>query len=152
VAQGHHKEVEPPFPATPAAPGLAARALRAFYLATPLFAALDWLVGINVRTAFLEGSHGLKWAWYAGDAAAGLALWRWPQHAALVGLVESGASIAWLVIGVMTTYYRAIDQVAAGSVTAVPFTAEASANLVLSAIALIVSYVVARARLVRRSP
>ena len=145
MAQGYHKEVEP----RASLPGLA-RALQAFYLATPLFAAADWLVGLNVRTTFLEGADGLKWAWYAADAAAGLVLWRWPRHAALVGLVESGASIAWLVIGVMTRYYGVLDQVADGATTAVPFTPEAALNLVLSAAALIVSYVVARARLAGR--
>lgn len=136
--------VPPPDP--PATPG-AARLLRAWYLATPVLVLLDLLFGLNVRAAFLD-TWPSRVAYYAMAFACGLAVQRWPGRAALVGLVESGVNIAWLIVAVGLRYLGALDAALADDATgAVPFTGNEIVNLVLSAVVLIVSYIGAMARL-----
>ncbi len=123
------------------------RALQAYYLATPLFAVLDFAAGINVRVAFLDGGWPLRLAYYAFAFVAGVAAARWPARAALVGLVESGANIALLVLGVGVRYLAAIDAAAADAgLPAPPFDQLEVVNLLLSAVVLAVSYIGAQAR------
>ena len=128
----------------PARPALD-RMLRAWYLATPLVIALDALVGLGIRTPFLDGAPALRWAWYAGTSAAALVAWRWPRLTPVVGLVESGLDIVVFVLSAGMAYIRA----ASGEGEAV-FTGRAVANLILSGTVLSASYMVARTRLAAR--
>lgn len=134
----------PPDPST--TPG-AARLLRAWYLATPVLVLLDLAFGLNVRAAFLD-TWPSRLAYYAMAFACGLAVQRWPGRAALVGVVESGVNIAWLIIAVSLRYLGALDAALADDPAAgAPFTGNEIVNLVLSAVVLIVSYFGAMARL-----
>lgn len=124
-----------------------ARAVLVYYLATPAFAVLDLAFGINVRAAFLDGRPVLKLVWYALALVCAAAVARWPNRAGLVGLAESGASIALLVIGTMTAYLAAVDAAASESAAAgPPFRPADVVNLMVSSGALIVSYIAAQAR------
>lgn len=127
-----------------------ARLVFGYYLVTPFFALLDLGFGINVRAAFLDGQPVLKLAWYALALACALAMAHWPDHAGLVGLAESGASIALLVIGTMTAYLGTVDAALSESAVEPPFSPADMVNLVVSSAALIVSYIAAQARVSRR--
>jgi hypothetical protein len=129
----------------------ARRAIQAYLLATPLFAILDLAGGINVRIAFLDGGLLLRVAYYAVAFGAGIAVTRWPARAPLVGLVESGVNVAWLILGVGIRYLDALDAAAAEyELPRAPFEGTEVLNLVVSATVLAVSYVAATARLGRR--
>lgn len=135
-----------PQQALPARPGTA-RFLRAWYLATPALAVLDLAFGLNVRATFLDHWPS-RLAYYVLAFACGLAVQRWPARAALIGLIESGVNIAWLVLAVGLRYLGFIDAALAEDPTiSVPFTGDEVINLVISAMVLIVSYVGAMAQL-----
>lgn len=127
-----------------------ARLVFGYYLATPVFALLDLGFGMNVRAAFLDGQPALKLAWYALGIACAAAIARWPGRAGVVGLAESGASIALLVIGTMTAYLRAVDAALAESAVEAPFSPADAVNLVVSSAALLVSYIAAQMRASRQ--
>ena len=124
------------------------RFVRGYYLATPLFAALDLGWGINVRTAFLAGLPGLRIAYYVVAFGCGLAVRRWPRQAAQAALVESGTNIALLVLGVGAAYLSAIDAAANGGPMPDALTPAAMANVALSAAVLGASHIANQARLV----
>jgi hypothetical protein len=72
--------------------------LRIYYAATALFVSLDYGFGINVRAAFLETAPGLRTGFYLvlfGCFA--LMIWR-PQWTALIGAIESLATLIALII------------------------------------------------------
>jgi hypothetical protein len=141
---------ERPAGITPDRAALAPRFLRAWYLATPGFAVLDFALGLNVRVTFLDSVPG-RLAWYAFACACGLAVLRWPGREALVGLLESGVNMAWLIFAVMLQYLSAVDSALADDVLpSAPFTTAGIVNLIVSALVLIVSYVAAQARLGQR--
>lgn len=130
--------------------GLPGRMILAWYLATPIFALLDLAFGINVRASFLDGQPALRLAWYALALGCAAAVARWPARAGVIGLSESAASIALLVLGAGIAYLRALDgALGEPSVVAPPFSPADVANLVLSAGALIASYIAAQARVSR---
>jgi hypothetical protein len=126
-----------------------ARAVRTLYLATPLFALADLLLGLNLRTAFLDATPPLKWGYYVGATAAGVLTWRWPRLTAAVGLAESSLNIALTALAVGLAYTRLTD-LADARVTS-PFNAESIAGLLLSTGVLTLSYVTSKAALSRAS-
>lgn len=127
-----------------------ARVVLAWYLATPVFAVLDLVFGVNVRLAFLDQQPALRMTWYALAVGCAAAVARWPARAGVIGLAESAASIALLVVGAGTAYLRALDAaLAEPAVIAPPFSPADVANLILSAGVLIVSYIAAQARVSR---
>lgn len=74
------------------------RLLRAYYLATLVFLALDLVFGLNVRIAFFEGATTLKALYYAVCfGCAGLVLWK-PAIAVVVGTFESLFSLVALIL------------------------------------------------------
>ena len=117
-------------------PSPLARAVRGYYLATPLFAVADFALGWNVRVPFLDALPPLRWAYYAGGLALGLLAVARPAWTAAIGLAESTLDIALLVIGTMTAYYAHLGAVAAepDAVVASPFDGAAVANLLLAAV------------------
>jgi hypothetical protein len=119
-----------------------------YYLATPVFAMLDLALGLNLRVTFLGDAPALRLLYYGFAFGCGAAMAHWPGRTAIVGLIESGANIALLVIGVSLTYLRAVEQALSevGPV-APPFGTPEIVNLVISALALSVSYIAAQARL-----
>lgn len=72
--------------------------LLAYYAATAVFVSLDYGFDINVRAAFLEGTPGLRAAYYVvlfGCFA--LMLWR-PAWTTLIGVIESGTTLIALIV------------------------------------------------------
>jgi len=94
------------------------RLLLFYYLSTPAFAALDLLLGVNVRTVFFDGSPW-RFVYYAASLGCGVVGWRRPALAPLVGMAESGLSIALLIIGIYVPIWEATE--ALGSEVAVDF-------------------------------
>lgn len=130
------------------APSRFAALAKVYYLvATPLFVVLDYAFGANVRVAFLDGHSGLRAAYYAIAIGCGVAVWRRPRWAALVGVTESGANIALLIIGVFVAYLGMLDDAGGPGAIANPFTPHAVTNLVISATWGYASYVNALRRL-----
>ncbi len=88
------------------------RLLLFYYLSTPAFVALDLLLGVNVRTVFLDASPW-RWVYYAAALGCGVVGWRRPALAPLVGMAESGLSLALLIIGIYVPIWEMAE--AAGS-------------------------------------
>lgn len=120
-----------------------ARLVRGYYLATPAFLLADLLLGVDVRTPFLDALPALKWGWYAVAMLIGLACWRWPRWTAHLGLAEAGLDIVVLVLSVGTAYINA----ATSESGATTLRAGSVVNLVLSATMLMASYLVAQSHL-----
>lgn len=129
---------------------LAGRALLAYYAATPVFAALDLALHLNLRVSFFEHARGIRIGYYVIACVCALLVARWPARAALVGFVESIGNIALLIIGVFVAYLGALDAaLAERALPTTPFSPAAVLNLVVSASALLVSYLAAQARVSR---
>jgi hypothetical protein len=76
------------------------RILQAYYAATIVFLLLDYGAGMNIRIAGLEGFPQLKAGYYCVIfACLGLTLWR-PAWSAVVGVVESLATLITLIFSV----------------------------------------------------
>lgn len=122
------------------------RLLSLYYLATPLFAALDVITGVNVRTAAF-GDSPLRWLYYAGSFGCGLvAVWR-PAVAPLVAMIESAANILLLMLSILLPIWSFLDN--AETAVAAPrlLTGPALANVVISGGVLVVSFYGSQARL-----
>ncbi|MBI4521476.1 MAG: hypothetical protein HY701_11610 [Gemmatimonadetes bacterium] len=106
--------------------------VRAYYLATPLFALVDWL-GANVRAVGLAGHPEWRAGYYAVCTIAGLLVHFRPRSAAYVGLVESSTNVLLLVLAVFLPYFDAVASVASGGTAfGLPFTARFVVNFLLS--------------------
>lgn len=137
-------------PATSRGPGRPQRLLQGFYLAAPAFALLDLGFGIDLRTTFLQQGPALKLLYHGMAFGCGIAATRWPRRAALIGFLESGTNIGWLVTGIMLRYLQALDVALSETATpTAPFTGPETVNLLVSAGVLMVSYVAAQGRLAR---
>lgn len=69
-----------------------------YYAATVLFLCLDYLFGLNVRIAFLDGAVGARAGYYAVCfACLALVIWR-PQWSVLVGAFESLITMVALIL------------------------------------------------------
>jgi hypothetical protein len=112
------------------------RLLRGYYLATPVFMALDGIWGADLRVSFLDGAPHLKYGYYAACLALGIVMLRAPGMAPVATLLESGLNVLMLSLSVMLPYYRAIDAVAAGQPAAAPFDLYTVLNCVLCSAAL----------------
>lgn len=73
-------------------------AVRFYYLATPVFALLDFGFGLNVRAVFVE-ADALRAGYYLVPLVCGVVGWRRPDLAARLGMAESGISLACIIIG-----------------------------------------------------
>jgi hypothetical protein len=72
------------------------RSVTLYYAATILFLLLDFVLGVNVRVAFLEPFPMARLAYYLGCFALfALMLWR-PGWALLIGTIESLAAVVAL--------------------------------------------------------
>lgn len=121
-----------------------------YYLLTPLFALLDFALGVNVRAAFLP-SAAARAAWYAFSFACGLVAWRKPGLAARVGMIESGANIILLVTGVYGAVFNAgEDLIERGTINPL-LTPGGMTNVALSAAMLAISFYSNKAAVDRRA-
>jgi hypothetical protein len=125
-------------------PTLASRVLVSYYLATPLFALLDFRGGVDLRAAFLHDYPAVRLVFYAGLFALGLLASQRARLAPVIALLESGANIGLLVISIFAAYVNAVSGLAETGNLHNPFTPATIANICLSAVVLILSYPVAR--------
>lgn len=72
-------------------------ALLAYYGVTPGFAALDLLLGVNLRLSFLEAYDGWRLAYYAVLLACFAAMLLGPRWTAAVSAIESLVTIVALI-------------------------------------------------------
>jgi hypothetical protein len=121
--------------------------VRLYYLATPAFLLADWLWGVNVRVAFLDSWPAARYVYYAVCCVLGLAAWRRPAIAGAVGVAESGANIALLILSVYAWYWGALDALAAETASVPAVGTAELINFVLAAAMAAASYTVQRARL-----
>jgi hypothetical protein len=129
-----------------------ARVSALFYLlATPLFALLDYALGANVRVTFLDGHPAMRGVYYALAILCGAIVYARPRLASIVGVVESGANIGLLIVGVYTAYLGMLDDAAGPGAISNPFTERAIINLVISAAWGYASYAAATRRLAREA-
>ena len=104
-----------------------------YLLATPLFAVLDYVAHENIRVAFLDGHPALRGVYYAIVLACGGVVLARPRLAPVVGVTESAANIAFLIIGVFVAYLGMLDDAGGPGDITNPFTQRAIVNLVISA-------------------
>jgi hypothetical protein len=108
--------------------------VRAYYLATPLFALADWL-GANVRAVGLAGHPEWRAGYYTACTLAGVLLHLQPRWAAGIGLLEASANVLLLVLAVVLPYLDAVASVAAGGTAiGLPFTFGFGVNFLLSGV------------------
>ena len=120
-----------------------------YLLATPLFALLDFAFGANVRVTFLDGHPGLRVGYYGVGIACGAIVLARPRLASIVGVTESAANIAFLIIGVYVAYFGMLDDAGGPGAITNPFTPRTVINLLISAAWAYASYVSAARRFAR---
>lgn len=112
---------------------LRARPVVLYYLASPLFALLDFAFRMNLRVVFLAGHPELRLCYYLGCLALGWAILRasW-RTAALVGLTECTFNLLLLTLSVMVPLADLPARVMDGGPATNPFTPLFVANLAIS--------------------
>lgn len=85
------------------------RLIRWYYLGTPAFYVADRFFGLNVRVAFLDQWPTGRSAYYLVAFFLGLVAWRRPAWTAQLGLLESGANVALLLLSVMVWYVGVLE-------------------------------------------
>lgn len=127
------------------------RLVRYYYLATPVFAALDLLVGVSFRAAGI-GSPAWRTAYYGFAFACWLAMRRWPRWTPVVGIGESSVNLFLLIFSVMGPIFVAPATVAEGGDPAISFGVERLLNFLLAGGILVMSFHGYQAALGRRGP
>ena len=126
----------------PAARPPAALLVRAVYWSTPLFVALDFIYGVSLRIPFLDAMPGVKLMYYGAELACAVAIAARPQWTAAIGLTESTANIALLIVSTWAAYLSVLESAGSPDLVIVnPFTPQAVASLAISALALAASHV-----------
>jgi hypothetical protein len=116
--------------------------VRGVYLSTPLFVAFDYLYGVSLRIPFLDALPGAKAFYYAAAFGCGIMTMLRPRWTAAIGFGESVANISLLILSTGAAYLGMLESAASPEVViANPFTPEAVASLVLSAMVMGASYI-----------
>jgi len=111
------------------------RPLALYYLATPLFLVVDFLLGFNVRVSFLAAAPGLRIFYYAVCFGCGLlSLGRFRRFLPLAGLVECTLNIVLLVLSIMIPVISLPARVFAGEAICLPFTTTFFVNFLISTV------------------
>jgi len=84
--------------------------LAGYYLATPLFAALDAVAGWPVRLAGFP-DQGWRWGWYLLLFLLGLLCRARPRLAPLVGMGESSVNLTLLFLSILLPIWGMTEQV-----------------------------------------
>lgn len=74
--------------------------LLAYYLGTPVFAVLDFVLGLSVRAVFLP-TAAARATYYLACLGCGLLAWRRPSLGPIVGMAESGLNVLLLALGIL---------------------------------------------------
>jgi len=110
VAQGLRGVIQGRAGRAPGSPDL----LAGYYLATPLFAALEAVAGWPVRLAGFP-DQGSRWGWYLILFLLGLLCLSRPRLAPLVGMGESSVNLTFLFLSILLPIWgmpEELDQVA----------------------------------------
>jgi len=108
------------------------RALLFYYvLGTPVFWALDLLLGLNVRAVFLP-NPALRSAYYAVAFGCGLLIHARPARARLVAIAESGLNLGLLIVAVWLAVFATAENLAAGAPPSPVLTMRGMTNVALS--------------------
>jgi hypothetical protein len=108
--------------------------VRGVYLSTPLFVAVDYLYGVNLRIPFLDALPGAKALYYAAAFGCGILSLLHPRRTSAIGFGESLINISLLILSTGAAYLGMLDSAASPDVVIVnPFTPQAVGSLVLSA-------------------
>ena len=112
---------------------------RQHYLGTPLFALLDFGFGFNVRAVFVESSV-LRAGYYLIPMVCGLIGWKRPGLGPRLGMIESGFSLACIIIGVWLAVFGVGDAIVEGRAVSPLLSPRGLANVVLSGGVLALSF------------
>jgi hypothetical protein len=82
---------------------------RLYYLITPAFILLDYLVGVNVRVAVLDGLPLYKNLYYGFCAVCGLTVYLLPAVSAAVALFESTVNVAITMVSLFLPYVQSVQ-------------------------------------------
>ena len=116
-----------------------ARALEAYYLATPLFILADVVLNAPIRVSFLA-SPAHRWVYYAFCFGCGIACHRWPLAARPIAFSESSLNLLLLALSVMLPIWAVADQVMAGGAIVSPMTPAKLVNVMVSGTALVIAF------------
>ena len=123
-----------------ARPSLRARLIHWYYAATPLFALLDFLVGINFRVVFIDRLPMAKAIYYTLAFGCWFVMWKRPQFSRVLGLFESSTNVALLIISVFVAYIGVINAAMADASMENPFTPEAVMNFLIAAVIFTIAF------------
>ena len=120
--------------------------LRAYYLATPLFAVLDLGLRIPIRAAGVE-SVSLRLTYYAATFALGWVMTARPTLAPWLAMGESAANLTLLMAAVLVPIWSLPETLDVGTVADLP---QRVVNLALSGSVLVYSFYRSQARATTR--
>lgn len=123
--------------------------VRLYYLATPLFAALDLLVGVSVRAAGI-GSLSWRVVYYVFTFACWILIRRRPSWLPAIGITEGSVNLLLLFLSVLGPIFAAPAIVAEGGIPDVAFGPGKLVNLMLAGSVLILGIQSHQATLARR--
>jgi hypothetical protein len=115
--------------------------ILSYYLATPVFLAVDVVLNWSFRASFLDSWPVLKYGYYLVCFLFGLGILGFPGSAATIGLLESVVNIVMLVLGVIVPIFDSIAVLADITPAAgVPVYRFSLVNFVLTGTMLLVSF------------
>jgi hypothetical protein len=115
------------------------RWLTGYYLATPLFAAVDLALGFPLRVAPLLPQGG-RLAWYAGAFALGVLARARPAATPWVGMLESASNLTLLLLSILLPIWS-FPLAGPSEVPAqVGLTPAGAANALVSGLAMVASF------------
>jgi hypothetical protein len=123
--------------------GSSAPPISFYYLATPLFAALDLWAGLPVRAVGLE-STALRLGYYALVFALGFVMRARPPLAPVLALVESAGNLTLLMAAVLIPIWSLPETLDGGAAAELPARV---LNLVLSGSVLVYAFYKSQAQL-----
>jgi hypothetical protein len=110
-----------------------------YYLATPVFAAVDLGLGIPLRVAPLVPAGG-RLAWYGAAFALGLLCRARPGAAPWVGMLESAANLTVLLLSILLPIWSFPLAAPTDAPVQLGLTPEGAVNALLSGVAMIASF------------
>ena len=91
------------------------RFIQSYYLATPLFFIIDWVLGVNIRLVIPGGEDILYYLYYALCFIAGFLALKSDLLAALIALLECSVNILLLLLGILWPLLTIGDRIEAGA-------------------------------------
>ena len=122
--------------------------LPAYYLATPLFAVLDFGFGTPIRAVGVE-SPGLRLAYYGGIFLVGWVMAASPPLAPWLAMGESAANLTLVMVSVLVPVWSLQETLDLGAIVDLP---ERVVNLAVSGSVLVFSFYRNQARVGMRAP